>query len=319
MEAELEKLGGENKDLGGQVNRASNAAEVLEEKVDDIKGDLEETEKLFKLEDKTLTINGQNGLKAYYDAYVKNTDFYKDNTTYIVMNDAVDISEINARNKGGLFHSFENLTSVTAKGLKGTIGESAFDQCYKLNSFNSTDNNFYNIPEGVEIGISAFSEAGSNVASGLSANIGSKTIGGGAFSGSSLKEVNLPNATNIQENAFSDCISLTKVTLGGDDIVIGISAFSGTGLTEIDLTKVNRVMNSAFSDCKNLAAITLGPKTTIGNTTTFYNCGISKVTILKGDRTDDEINGLKAKILGQAKNKKEKTEENPNGIEFIIQ
>ena len=318
VKKELENLEKEKERLGKLVKSNEKGVNATGRKMDSIVSDLEETDKLFKLEDKTLTINGQNGLKAYYDAYVKNKDFYKDNTTNIVMNNAVDVSEINAGNEGGLFSSFKNLTSVTAKGLKGTIGESAFDQCYNLSSFNSTSNNFYNIPEGVEIGISAFSEAGKDVASGFSANIGSKTIGEGAFSGSSLKEVNLPNATNIKENAFGECNSLTKVTLGGDDIVIGMSAFSGTGLTEIDLTKVANVMNGAFSGCESLATVTLGPKTTIGNATTFYNCGISKVTILKGNRTDDAINGLKAKILGQAKNKKEKTEENPDGIEFII-
>ena len=331
------KLNGKIKELNTDIEKIEEEAEKLEEKLvtidiniekignkqnkleDKMEEDKKTQEQNFNLIDGTLTINGQDGLKAYYDAYVKNKDFYKNNTTNIVMNNVGDISEINAVNVGGLFSYFKDLTSVTAKGLEGTISKNAFNQCYKLSSFNSTNNNFYSIPASVgTIGDSAFAEAGSGVASGFSASIGSKTIGGGAFAGSSLKEVNLPHATIIEDDAFSECNSLATVTLGGNNIVIGTFAFSGTGLTEIDLTKVTTVKNSAFSGCESLAAVTLGSKTTIEDSV-FYGCAnLSKVTILKGRRIDGSVMQLKNKICEQA-GKGEKTKENPNGIEFIIQ
>ena len=173
----------------------------------------------YTLEDGTLTINGQDGLKAYYDVYVEDVTPYRNNTTSIIMNNIGNISKINAENLGGLFHSFGELISVKTSNLSGTISEGAFNQCYNLESFNESGNYKYIIPESVgTIGDSAFAEAGKKVADGFSANVESETIGKDAFQNSGLSKINLPNATTIKEGAFTGCNKLTEVTLGQDNL-----------------------------------------------------------------------------------------------------
>ena len=181
-----------------------------------------------------MTINGQNGLKAYYDVYAKdmNAVYYVKNTTNIIMDNIGDISKIDASNQNGLFRSFEGLVSVKASNLSGTISKGAFNQCYNLGSFNESGNYKYIIPESVTtISDEAFAEAGKNVADGFSANVESGIISKDAFQNSGLREINLPNATTIEEGAFTSCAKLTKVTLGQNDVDVVGNAFDSTAKT----------------------------------------------------------------------------------------
>ena len=202
IDSEIKKIKEEQNKLGKEIKKGK-----------------ETQEKKFNLVKETLTINGQDGLKAYYDVYVEDVTPYRNNTTSITMNNIGNISKVNAENLGGLFHSFEKLVSVKTSNLSGTISEGAFNQCYNLESFNESGNYKYIIPESVgTIGDSAFAEAGKKVADGFSANVESETIGKDAFQNSGLSKINLPNATTIKEGAFTGCNKLTEVTLGQDNL-----------------------------------------------------------------------------------------------------
>ena len=102
----------------------------------------------------------------------------------------------------------------------------SFYNCSKLNSFNSSENNFYNIPVNVKgIGSHAFFGAGKNVSNGFSAKVEAMTLNDYSFAESGLREINLPNATLILSNAFYGCKKLKKVTLGKDNVEVDENAF----------------------------------------------------------------------------------------------
>lgn len=216
IKAKAEGLKKESADIDSEIKKIKEEQNKLGK---EIKKGKETQEKKFNLVKETLTINGQDGLKAYYDVYVGDVTPYRNNTTSIIMNTIGDISKINAENLGGLFHSFEKLVSVKTSNLSGTISKGAFNQCYNLGSFNKSGNYEYIIPESVgTIGDSAFAEAGKKVADGFSANVESETIGEDAFQNSGLSKINLPNATTIKKGAFTGCNKLTEVTLGQDNL-----------------------------------------------------------------------------------------------------
>ena len=210
--AEAEKLEKESAGIDSEIKKIKEEQNKLGK---EIKKGKETQEKKFNLVKGTLTINGKEGAEAYWVDYNGSSmGMYLNEVKTVVMNGVEDISGFQRAKWGGMFHSFEKLTSVTAKNLR-KIGNRVFDGCKKLASFNSTDNNFYNIPADVEvIGAYAFDEAGSEVAEGFSANVGATTIGKSAFASSGLREINLPNATIIGPYAFSGCTNLAKVTLG---------------------------------------------------------------------------------------------------------
>lgn len=98
----------------------------------------------------------------------------------------------------------------------------------------------------------------------------------GAFEGSAIKSVVIPESVMSLACAFMDCAQLREVTFLGDSQLYDIScAFKGcTSLEKIDLsgTVVKRIDNSSFDGCTNLKEIKF-PKTleTIGERA-FYEC-----------------------------------------------
>ncbi len=82
------------------------------------------------------------------------------------------------------------------------------------------------------------------------------------------------NVTTIEDNAFSGCTGITKVTVGSNVTSIGSSAFSGcTGMTEISIgSGVQSIGSSAFSGCTTLGTVSIPSSvTSIGNGT-FSGC-----------------------------------------------
>ena len=302
--AELEKLNEKLTEINNGVANSQrdladngNSIEDLDQSLDDLSDDIEEEKKaeksLFKLENGTLTINGDKGVKSYWEAYKKGCDYNKTpcneyiaKVKNIVMNNVSDIydkfygnkNSYGYRYENGIFNGFAELVSVIGKSLSEKIGDYAFNRCEKLDSFNKGNNYDYNISESVkEICKYAFYKAGTKVSNGFSANVEAKTISSRAFSESGLAKINLPNVTTIEFYAFSGCEKLKEIILGPN------------------ITASN-IKDSAFAGCIN----------------------ISQVTITKGERQDGAINEIKDKICAQTK-KHEKTEKNPNGIKFIIQ
>ena len=92
------------------------------------------------------------------------------------------------------------------------------------------------------------------------------TIGDSAFSEcSSLTSVTIPDSvTSIGGEAFRGCSSLTSVTIGVSVTIIGGEAFWGcTGLTKVTIPKsVNSIGEGAFTQCSSLASIEVGEDNT---------------------------------------------------------
>ena len=111
-------------------------------------------------------------------------------------------------------------------------------------------------------------------------------IGVGAFSGSSVITVDIPDSvTSIGTSAFTNCTSLTSCTIGSGVTSIGSNAFNRcSGLTSVDIPSgVTSIGDGAFSNCKSLPNITLPNSLgTIGGSA-FTNCtSLTNITIPSG-------------------------------------
>jgi hypothetical protein len=96
-------------------------------------------------------------------------------------------------------------------------------------------------------------------------------IGDSAFSiCNSLTEINLPKVVTILNHAFRNCPSLTTISLP-EVTTIGVNSFgSCTGLTTVSLPKVTVIDTQAFTNTA-LTTITIGPGCAIAATDSFPN------------------------------------------------
>ncbi len=201
----IDKYSKELKKLKSDTKKAAEKSNEIVRKLEAQKG-------AFSLKNGTLTINGDEGLevwKIYKENYSEESDKFTGIKTIVLK----DVSAINVTS---IFSFFEGLTSVDAKSLNGKseISEYAFNRCANLAFFNNNGNGYnYNIPV-KKIGNYAFYGAGTNTPSGFSANVGATTINSFAFAASGLKEIDLPNVTEIGGYAFSGCTKLKTVILG---------------------------------------------------------------------------------------------------------
>ena len=88
--------------------------------------------------------------------------------------------------------------------------------------------------------------------------------------------------TSIGEYAFSDCTSLSSVTIGNSVTKIGVYAFGGcTSLTSIIIgNSVTEIGGSAFSGCTSLASVIIGNSVTSIDNFAFSGCtSLASVTI----------------------------------------
>ena len=109
------------------------------------------------------------------------------------------------------------------------------------------------------------------------------TIGSGAFSGSGLTSVTIPNSvTTIENSAFEECSSLTSVTIPNNVTTIGSGAFrSCTSLTSITIpNSVTTIRDYAFKFCSSLVSVTIPNSVTTIREYAFYECSsLESVTI----------------------------------------
>ena len=111
-----------------------------------------------------------------------------------------------------------------------------------------------------------------------------ETIRNMAFTNcTSLSSVTIPNSvTTIGNHAFTNCTSLSSVTIPNSVTTIGEYTFTNcTSLSSVTIpNSVTTIGTGAFSDCTSLSSVTIpNSVTTIGNNA-FYKCtSLSSVTI----------------------------------------
>ncbi len=192
--------------------------------------------------------------------------------TYLISNTAQAYSIPDSVTSIGddAFSGCTGLTSITIPDGVTSIGRYAFSGCSSLTSItlpfvgaekDGTSNTHF----GYIFGASSSSDNDDYVPS-------------------SLKKVVITSATSIGSDAFSDCSSLTSVTIPSSVTSIGYAAFFGcTGLTSITIPDgVTSIGNYAFSRCSSLTSVTFaeGSKLTSIGDYAFSGCtGLTNITI----------------------------------------
>ena len=157
------------------------------------------------------------------------------------------------------FSGCYSLTSISIPPSVTKIGEGAFSDCSSLTSIAvSKDNKVYDSREGCNAIIHTKSNT---LISGCKNTIiptSITQIGEEAFYYcSSLTSITIPpSVTEIGEGAFSECSSLTSITIPPSVTEIGNWAFSGcNSLSEVRIPKGCNVHESAFEDSPNVEII----------------------------------------------------------------
>ena len=105
----------------------------------------------------------------------------------------------------------------------------------------------------------------------------------------SLTEVTIPEGvTSIGVGAFQSCGSLTEVTIPKSVETIGNGAFGFcSSLTEVTIPEgVTSIKDSAFANCSSLTEVTIPKSVTSIETYAFYNCG-ALATVYYGGTQED--------------------------------
>lgn len=205
-------------------------------------------------------------------------------------------------------YAFEGCSSLTSVDLSSckTIGRGSFEDCSVLKSVGST-RLLTNIPEAAfngcsnlqNIDLSNCTSIGSSAFYGCSKlnhlNLNKCTyISKNAFNGSGLEEIDLSAVRMIEENAFSDCQSLAKVTgleqiktlpskmfwlcckLSSIDLSkiesLGEDCMRGTAIESVNLQKIKNWSSGVFANCEALTTVVFPESLTYIPSVAFANC-----------------------------------------------
>ena len=188
----------------------------------------------------------------------------------------------------GAFRTCTSIPSITLPASLQSIGNEPFNHCRSLtnltvdannSSFKSINNVLFN-KSGTELhqyalGLTASSYTAPN-------NV--ETISDGAFSGSSLQSITLPDTLHTIGNyAFNSCTSLTSLTLPDSVESIETSTFNGcTSLSSLTLSSsLQTIGNQAIYNCPELTSITLPASVTSIDNEAFAFCSkLESITFL---------------------------------------
>lgn len=205
-----------------------------------------------------LTEIGENAFGSYAGVEANGLVYLNDNRTVLLSYSgsasAVTIPASVKVMADGAFAGNANVTSVrfASGGVLIAIPDGAFENCTNLVSVN------------------------------LSA-LRLREVGEGAFSGTSLSEIVLPETTSaVGASAFENCTHLTSISAAGLR-ELGFAAFKGcTSLVSVDFTGVNLsfIPSEAFAGCTSLEAIVLPEVTRSIGGGAFSGCtSLTTVTV----------------------------------------
>lgn len=162
------------------------------------------------------------------------------------------------------FNGCQRLAKVNAAGVE-RIENYAFNSCYKLADFD--------ISKVANIGSYTFNTCSMFAPTVLSDAL--QTLGSNAFAGTAITEIAVPQTiTALENNVFSSCKQLQKVTLSPTLRTIGSCTFQNcSALSEIVVPEsVTTIGENAFSGCSALSSITLPETLTKIGSYAFSNC-----------------------------------------------
>jgi len=190
------------------------------------------------------------------------------------------------------FSGCSRITSLTIPSNVKSIGEKAFNECVELASISILSNDII-IGDCAFVGIRCFSPIITNNGKTLCyVPLGTQSytipnsvtsINGGAFYGSYITNVSIPNnLKTIGNYAFYSCSRLLSITIPNGVETIGDYAFLLCDFTSITIpNSVITIGNSAFVSCTNLTSITIPISVKSIGEKAFGGCyGITSVNIL---------------------------------------
>ena len=186
------------------------------------------------------------------------------------------------------FHSNDSLAEVKLPEGLTTIESSAFSGCPNLTSIT--------LPSTLTtMGNWAFSTSGLTE---ITIPDSLTTIAFGAFQQTPLTSVTLPNTvTTLEQNAFSNCGSLSSINLPDSIESIGEGALSGTSVTEFTIpSKVTVIEPSTFANSKQLTKVTLPD-----GITSIGNYAFSGCEILPDIKLPNELTAIGSKAFNDCK------------------
>ncbi len=125
-----------------------------------------------------------------------------------------------------------------------------------------------------------------------------------AFANSTIKNLKMPNVTNIGNAAFLNCDSLESVTISNKVTSIGESAFNScSSLTSITIPdNVTSIGYEAFANCSSMKSVTIGKGINSFNRTAFhYDIALESIIVTSGNPTYDSRDNSNA-IIEKATN-----------------
>ena len=232
---------------------------------------VDEKNEYFKSVDNVLFTKDGTKLIQYAQA--------KTETSYIIPDGVAVIAD-------SAFDGYSHLESITIPDSVTTIEDFAFDRCSSLKTIT--------IPESVKtIGANAFQNCSSLASIIIPESV--TTIGRHAFYiCRSLKSITIQNSVVIRESAFSECPSLTSLTLTGTgEMKIKLNEISKKLATVIISEGITTIGKTAFYWCSSLISITIPNSVTTIGEEAFSECSsLISINVSENNRYFVSIDGI---------------------------